>query len=72
MYFDSIQQLIYMDGHGVYVWSAFLISVVVMLVLVVKPLSQTKKEFNNISLHIKLQQVNKEAMQQEDSDASHS
>ena len=31
MYFDSLQQLIFMDGHGVYVWSAFIISLTVML-----------------------------------------
>ena len=72
MYFDSIQQLIYMGGHGVYVWSAFCISVVVMLALVLKPLCQTKKEFSNIRLHIKLHQVNQAAMQQEDSDAPNS
>lgn len=72
MYFDSIQQLIYMDGHGAYVWTAFCISVVVMLGMVIKPLRQTKKEFNNISLHIKLQQVNKAAENNEGSDASDS
>lgn len=72
MYFDSIQQLIYMDGHGTYVWTAFCISVVVMLGMVITPLRQTKKEFNNISLHIKLQQVNKAAENNEGSDASDS
>jgi len=72
MYFDNIQQLIYMDGHGTYVWTAFCISVAVMLGMVITPLRQTKKEFNNISLHIKLQQVNKAAENNEGSDASDS
>ena len=72
MYFESIQQLIVMDGHGIYVWSAFGITIVVMLGLFFKPLCQVKQEFKNIQLHIKLQQVNAVAMQQKDSDAPHS
>jgi heme exporter protein D len=72
MYFDSIQQLISMNGHGVYVWTAFSISIVVMVSLILQPLCQSKKEFNNIRLHIKLHQVNEAAMQQKDSDAPHS
>ncbi|MGB0459254.1 MAG: heme exporter protein CcmD [Porticoccaceae bacterium] len=72
MYFDSLQQLVFMDGHGIYVWSAFIISLTVMLGLVVKPLCQKKQEFKNIQLHIKLQQVNQADTQKEASDASHS
>ena len=72
MYFDSLQQLVFMDGHGIYVWSAFIISLTVMVGLVVKPLCQKKQEFKNIQLHKKLQQVNQAATQKEASDASHS
>ena len=72
MYFDSLQQLVFMDGHGIYVWSAFIISLTLMVGLVVKPLCQKKQEFKNIQLHIKLQQVNQAATQKEASDASYS
>ena len=72
MYFDSLQQLVFMDGHGIYVWSAFIISLTVMVGLVVKPLCQKKQEFKNIQLHTKLQQVNQAATQKEATDASHS
>lgn len=72
MYFDSIQQLIFMDGHGIYVWSAFSISLVVMIGLMIKPLRQKKQAFKNIQLQIKLQQVNQAAAEQEDSNASDS
>ena len=72
MYFDSLQQLVFMDGHGIYVWSTFIISLTVMVGLVVKPLCQKKQEFKNIQLHIKLQQVNQAATQKEATDASHS
>jgi hypothetical protein len=43
-----------------------------MLGLVIKPLWQKKQELKNIQLHIKLQQVNQTAIQEEASDASHS
>ena len=72
MYFDSLQQLVFMDGHGIYVWSAFIISLTLMVGLVVKPLCQKKQEFKNIQLHITLQQVNQAATQKEASDASYS
>lgn len=72
MYFETIQQLIHMDGHGIYVWSAFVISLFVMIGLIVRPLCQTKKEFNHIRLYLKLQEVNKASLKHEDTDASDS
>ena len=42
MYFDSLQQLIFMDGHGIYVWSALVISLAVLAGLIIMPLCQKK------------------------------
>ena len=39
MYFDSLQDLFFMNGHGVYVWSAYAIGFVVLAVLVWQPLT---------------------------------
>ena len=72
MYFDSIQQLICMDGHGVYVWSAFSITLLVMLGLMVRPLCQKKQELKNIRLHISLHKAKQEAIKQRDSNAPNS
>ena len=72
MYLDSLQQLIFMDGHGIYVWSAFVLSISVMAGLIVKPLCKKKQEFKNIQLHVKLQQVKQSAIQEEGSNAPHS
>jgi heme exporter protein D len=38
MYFSSFQDLLTMDGHGVYVWLAVIVSLVVLAWLVVAPL----------------------------------
>ena len=38
MYFASFQDLLTMDGHGVYVWSAVIISLVILAWLIVAPM----------------------------------
>ena len=72
MYFDSLQQLLWMNGHGVYVWSSFVISILVMVGLIVRPLKQKQVAIKNIELQIKLQASKQAATQQEVADAPHS
>ncbi len=43
MYFQSITELIAMNGHGVYVWSAYGIGFAVLLALVWRPLARHAK-----------------------------
>ncbi|MFN2289325.1 MAG: heme exporter protein CcmD, partial [Chromatocurvus sp.] len=43
MYFDSIQALIEMDGHGVFVWSAYGISIIVLGVLAIAPYRRQRR-----------------------------
>ena len=43
MYFDSVQALIQMDGHGLYVWSAYGISLIVLGALVVAPYRRRRR-----------------------------
>jgi len=72
MYFDSLQQLIWMNGHGIYVWSSFAISAVIMIGLIVKPLRQKQAAMRNIELQIKLQASKQAAKQKEVADAPNS
>ena len=66
----SFYQLIAMDGHGVYVWTAVVITLVVLVGLIVKPLSQHRKALQAIAQEIELQQLMKStASQQEVTDA---
>jgi len=37
MYFQTLGALLYMDGHGVFVWSAYLIAVVVIGAMLLVP-----------------------------------
>lgn len=38
MYFANFQDLLSMDGHGIYVWSAVIISLIVLVWLIVAPI----------------------------------
>jgi len=54
MYFDSWSALFSMDGHGVYVWSAYLISLSVLALLVWWPLSRNKRFLSRLARRQKL------------------
>ena len=48
MYFANFDQLIAMGGHGVYVWSAFAVTVAAMLWLAVAPVIKHRALLNDI------------------------
>ena len=37
MYFDSLQALLHMDGHGPYVWAAYFITLLVIVFILLAP-----------------------------------
>jgi heme exporter protein D len=43
MYFDSMETLLSMDGHGVFVWTAYLITMVVIAGIFIAPLRRKRK-----------------------------
>ncbi len=43
MYFDSLAQVIQMDGHRAFVWSAYAISLAVLAILLVAPWRRSRR-----------------------------
>jgi heme exporter protein D len=43
MYFDSVHALLTMDGHGVYVWSAYLVTIAVIATTLLAPRYRRKR-----------------------------
>jgi heme exporter protein D len=43
MFFDSWESLMYMGGHGAYVWAAYAISVLVLALLLLSPLRRQRR-----------------------------
>jgi heme exporter protein D len=48
MYFASFSDLLSMDGHGAYVWSAYAIVAVVLLIMVRSPLARHRRTIERI------------------------
>ena len=68
MQFDSLQQLVVMGGHGVYVWSAVTISVSVLIGLIIKPLRQHNIAIKNITRQLNLENAGQLAATQQEAD----
>ena len=43
MYFDSLDALLKMDGHGVYVWAAYAITLAVIAFMLLSPIRRKKR-----------------------------
>lgn len=50
VYFQSFGELIAMDGHGFYVWSAYLISAALIVYALVSPIFKSREIKENIKL----------------------
>jgi len=53
MYFDSFNALLTMDGHGAFVWSAYLITTLVIAAILVAPGRRRKKFLRQLAGELK-------------------
>ena len=56
MYFDSLQALLQMDGHGPYVWAAYAITLVVLLSMLLAPRRRARQQLRQLAGELKRQQ----------------
>ena len=56
MYFKSFDALIAMDGHGAFVWAAYLITLLVVATILVAPRRRQKKFLNQLAGELKRSQ----------------
>ena len=54
--FDSVQQMLEMAGHGQYVWTAVLVSLLVMAWLLVRPLQLHRANLKFIARQLRREQ----------------
>ena len=43
MYFDSLESLLAMEGHGLFVWSAYLVTAAVVAYLLLSPVRRRRR-----------------------------
>ncbi len=56
MYFDSLDALLYMEGHGAFVWSAYLITGVVVAMLLLAPRRRRRRVLRQLSGELRRRQ----------------
>ena len=57
MYFQSFDALLHMDGHGVFVWSAYLITTAVIAAILVAPGRRRRRFLRQLAGEVKRQQT---------------
>jgi heme exporter protein D len=57
MYFDSLHAALNMDGHGVYVWTAYLVSMFVILIALLAPVFRRRRFLLQLAAELKRAQA---------------
>lgn len=60
MYFESLHEILSMDGHGFYVWLSYGVSLVVLFLLIVLPLRAYKKKLAFVQVKARHERCNKQ------------
>jgi len=55
MYFESLSAALHMDGHGVFVWSAYLVTTLVVAAVLIVPKRREKLFFRQLQGVLKRQ-----------------
>jgi heme exporter protein D len=58
MRFDSFDALVYMDGHGIYVWTTYLVALIIFLMLAIYPMLQKRSLLKKIKRQNRPAKVN--------------
>jgi heme exporter protein D len=57
MYFDSVSAALAMDGHGVYVWSAYFITAIAIALIMTIPVRRSRKFLQQLAGEIRRQRA---------------
>ncbi len=56
MYFDSLQAVIDMDGHGAFVWAAYAITLAVLLLMLAAPRRRARQQMRRLAGELRRQE----------------
>ena len=65
MYFDSLDAVVYMDGHGPFVWSAYFITAAVVTLLLVAPRRRQRRFLRRLAGDVRRRQGQPVAIEEE-------
>ncbi len=49
MYFDSFEAIVYMDGHGGFVWAAYAITAIVLVMILLAPRLRARASLRRVA-----------------------
>jgi heme exporter protein D len=64
LYFRSVHSLLDMDGHGAFVWSAYLITAVVLVAIVLVPVRRKRRFLSRLTGELKRREGSPTAMKE--------
>lgn len=53
MYFDSFQAVLAMNGHGVYVWTAYFVTIVMIAIILIVPIVRRRRFLRQLAAQLK-------------------
>lgn len=53
MYFDSLRAFLTMEGHGAYVWAAYLVTILVIVAVLIAPVRRHKQFLRRLAGELK-------------------
>jgi|TARA_B110000967_G_scaffold153019_1_gene157300 heme exporter protein D len=62
--FDNVSHMLNMDGHGAYVWTAVVVTVLLMTWLIINPLLQGRNVFKEIAREVSREQLRQDAVKE--------
>ena len=65
MYFDSLGAILHMDGHGSYVWSAYIITLIVLAMLLLAPRRRQRRTLQQLAGELRRRQGTPMAVDEE-------
>ena len=57
MYFESLQAVLHMDGHGAFVWAAYAVTLVVIVWLLTAPRRRQRQFLRQLAGELRRQQA---------------
>ncbi|MEP5569967.1 MAG: heme exporter protein CcmD [Halioglobus sp.] len=64
MYFDSLDAVLAMDGHGVYVWAAYIITLAVITFILASPIRRQRRFLVQLAGELRRSQVDSGAQEE--------
>ena len=65
MYFEDFQSLLFMEGHGVFVWSVYGLALIIVAIILITPLRRKRRFLLEQRMRLRREQAQHQHIEQE-------